>query len=53
MGTKQHNLLNLSTTVNTMSKPREDIGNGPTKSIVTISNGLVGLPTGYNIPYYF
>ncbi len=53
MGIKQHNRLNLSTTVNTISKPLEDIGKGPTKSIVTISKGLVGLSIGYNIPYYF
>jgi hypothetical protein len=50
IGIKQHNLLNRSTTVNTISNPRVLLGNGPTKSMVTCWKGLVGFYTGYNNP---
>jgi hypothetical protein len=50
---KEHNLLNLSTTVKIMSNPRVEVGKGPIKSIVTCSKGLLGLLKGDNKPYYF
>ena len=49
---KVTNLLNLSTTEKTASKPEAVVGKEVIKSIDTLSKGLEAGLKAYNLPYY-